>query len=282
MVRYVYQDGVDFTYCLLFLSGLNVLFVPVTFFVLPKDRINPESLETPAAEEEAKKNAHNNNYVTNVYHINTRYYNSGEDAIEEKNKSQKVESGNYFPKFTQIQTNEGKRDEVNRNSINAEPQVRQIPLRESFFSLPFMLHLWTYAWLISYPYIYVGTMSLWFERMPDGSTIEERFSKIYAFSQLSNILIAPFAGFIIDCKISKAQKEKDPFLRRLKTVQSGFLPLMMAITTAASIITTKFFDEELAIYVSIGFITLLRSFHISICSAYLRVRYDFIKYNNIL
>lgn len=76
----------------------------------------------------------------------------------------------------------------------------------------------------------------------------------------------------MDHQVNSANKVVDPFKRRLALIKSGYWPMMFTTSTLAAILACRFFNSTTAVYVSIVFITLLRSFLVAVASAYLRIR----------
>ena len=91
--------------------------------------------------------------------------------------------------------------------------------------------------------------------------------------QILALVLAPIAGFIMDYQVNAANLVPDPFKRRLARVQAGFWPMIFTTTTLTAVLACRFFDSPVAIYTSIIFITLLRSFLVAVASAYLRIRW---------
>jgi len=148
-----------------------------------------------------------------------------------------------------------------------------IPLSVSMLSLPFTLHQYWFSWLLTYMIMYVGTMSLWLERVTHDPSVSDNFTKIFGVVQVLALVLAPMAGCLMDYQVNQANQESDAFKRRLARIQSGFWPMMFTTSTLAGILVCRFFNTTSAVYVSILFITLLRSFLVAVGSAYLRIRY---------
>lgn len=66
--------------------------------------------------------------------------------------------------------------------------------------------------------------------------------------------------------------ESDQSKRRLCQAQSGFVPILITTATLTIACACRFFNTSAAVYASLVFITLLRSFLIAVASAYIRVR----------
>ena len=150
------------------------------------------------------------------------------------------------------------------------PQV--VPLKVSLFSLAFLLHQWWFSWLITYMIMYVGSMNLWLNRVTHDAVVAGNFTKIYGLIQILSLVLAPLAGFWMDYQVNQADLVTDPLERKLKRINSGFWPMMFTTATLAGILGCRFFDTPTAIYLSILFITFLRSFLVAVASAFLRIR----------
>ena len=149
-----------------------------------------------------------------------------------------------------------------------------IPLRISLWSWAFNLHQWWFSWLITYMVLYIGSLNLWLQRVTDDIQIAGNFAKIYGTAQIAALLLAPMAGFFMDCSIQKADKETDPFIRKLNRVRAGFWPLFTTSLFLSFCLFCRFFDTETAIYISIVFMTIFRAFLVAVGTAYLRIRYQ--------
>ncbi|CAG2168686.1 unnamed protein product, partial [Oppiella nova] len=121
--------------------------------------------------------------------------------------------------------------------------------------------------------LYIGSLNLWLQRVTDDIQIAGNFAKIYGTAQIAALLLAPMAGFFMDCSIQKADKETDPFIRKLNRVRAGFWPLFTTSLFLSFCLFCRFFDTETAIYISIVFMTIFRAFLVAVGTAYLRIRY---------
>lgn len=98
------------------------------------------------------------------------------------------------------------------------------------------------------------------------------YLKIYGLLQVFSLILAPVAGAIMDFEVNKASKESDVYLKKLKMAKAGFWPIFLTNISLVGVIISKFYDHEIAIYISIVLNTFLRSFLIAVASAYLRIR----------
>jgi hypothetical protein len=115
-------------------------------------------------------------------------------------------------------------------------------------------------------------MNLWTESFTNDLQTASNFTEIYGIAQLTSIVLAPIPGIFMDFNINKADKETDPFEKKLKRIQSCFLPISITTLLLISCLICRFFNNEIAVYVSIAFMTLFRLFLIAVGTAYLRIR----------
>uniref|UniRef100_T1K030 Major facilitator superfamily (MFS) profile domain-containing protein n=1 Tax=Tetranychus urticae TaxID=32264 RepID=T1K030_TETUR len=164
---------------------------------------------------------------------------------------------------------------LSASTVTPNPSVSPppVPLKVSLFSLAFLLHQWWFSWLITYMIMYVGSMNLWLNRVTHDAVVAGNFTKIYGLIQILSLAIAPLAGFWMDYQVNQADLVADPLERKLKRINSGFWPMMFTTATLAGILACRFFNTPLAIYISILFITFLRSFLVAVASAFLRIRF---------
>jgi len=120
--------------------------------------------------------------------------------------------------------------------------------------------------------MYVGSMNLWLQRVTNDLETAGSFAKIYGIAQIVGLILAPIAGIFMDFSIKKADQETDPFKKKLQRVRAGFWPIFITTLFLTACLICRFFDNESAIYVSIAFMTIFRSFLIAVGTAYLRIR----------
>jgi hypothetical protein len=163
---------------------------------------------------------------------------------------------------------------VSKAAAFADPSAPlvELPLSLSLRSFAYLLHQWWFSWLITYMIMYVGSMGLWIGRVTEDAAQAGQYLKIYGLLQVLSLIIAPMAGYLMDCQVAGARCEPDPFTRRLRMARSGFWPILVTTLSLAAVIMCKLFDHETAVYVSIVFNTLLRSFLVAVATAYLRIR----------
>ena len=176
---------------------------------------------------------------------------------------------NRPPSTDSVESTVSTDSEVSRTSSDLRSQI---PLTFSLLSIPFTLHQWWFSWLLTYMIMYVGTMNLWLDRVTEDASVADTFSKVFGIIQVSALVLAPLAGFLMDYQINQANKHVDAMKRRVARVQAGFWPMMFTTATLTAILICRFFNNTTAVYTSILFITLLRSFLVAVGSAYLRIR----------
>jgi hypothetical protein len=150
-----------------------------------------------------------------------------------------------------------------------------IPLGVSLWSCAFNLHQLWFSWLNTYMVLYSGSMNLWLDRVTSDTQLAGGFTETFGVVQVGALIIAPIAGLFMDHNILLANREPDPFKRKIRRAQSGFWPILLTTIVLSIAVNCRFFNTAGAVYSSIVFITLLRSFLIAVASAYLRIRYKF-------
>lgn len=158
--------------------------------------------------------------------------------------------------------------------FSIKPTSDEMPLRVSLFSLSFLAHQLWFSWLNTYIVLYSGSMILWLGRVSDDEQATRSFTQAFGLVQVLALVFAPMAGYIMDQSVANAIKEPNLNKRRLLMAKSGFIPILITTITLACAGVCRFFDTSIAVYTSIFFITLVRSFLIAVASAYIRVRYQ--------
>lgn len=156
--------------------------------------------------------------------------------------------------------------------FKGQTQIDDIPLRVSLFSISFLAHQLWFSWLNTYMVLYSGSLMLWLGRVTDDQATTRTFTQAFGLVQVTALIFAPFAGYVMDCSVRKAMTEPIVMLRKLRQAQSGFIPILITTIMLVFAVTARFFNQPSAVYISIVFITLLRSFLIAVASAYIRVR----------
>jgi hypothetical protein len=284
VLKYLFEFGVSYFMVTLFLALASLLMFPFTFFILPSDRIREEpeekntcsslsifkreklrsslSIITPVTLEKFTLFCETSPYFARKSFLNDENMNNKNSVnINGANNTYLNDKNVFWIK------DQNHAQVLSTSSTNSVP-----PLRISLGSLAFNLHQWWFSWLITYMVMYVGSMNLWLERVTTDLRVASNFAKIYGIAQIIGLVLAPIAGVFMDFNVRKADKETDPFKRKLKRVQAGFWPLLITTITLTACLICRFFDNEIAIYVSIAFMTAFRSFLIAVGTAYLRIR----------
>lgn len=156
--------------------------------------------------------------------------------------------------------------------FKGQTQVDDIPLRVSLLSMSFLAHQLWFSWLNTYMVLYSGSLVLWLGRVTDDQATTRTFTQAFGLVQVTALVFAPIAGFVMDYSVRKGMTEPIAMLRKLRQAQSGFIPILITTIMLVFAVVARFFNQPLAVYISIVFITLLRSFLIAVASAYIRVR----------
>jgi hypothetical protein len=277
VLKYLFEFGVSYFMVTLFLALASLLMFPFTFFILPSDRIREEPEEKNTCNSlsifKREKLRSSLSIITPVtlekFTLMTSPYFARKSFLKDENmNSVNINGANN--------TNLNEKNvfwiKDQNNAQVSSPSSSIPPLRISLGSLAFNLHQWWFSWLITYMVMYVGSMNLWLERVTTDLRVASNFAKIYGIAQIIGLVLAPIAGVFMDFNVKKADKEIDPFKRKLKRVQAGFWPLLITTITLTACLICRFFDSQIAIYVSIAFMTAFRSFLIAVGTAYLRIR----------
>ncbi|KAJ6215554.1 hypothetical protein RDWZM_010054 [Blomia tropicalis] len=151
----------------------------------------------------------------------------------------------------------------------------EIPLSISIYSFSFMVHMLWFSWLNTYMVLYSGSLVLWLSRVTDNEHMISTIIQSFGLIQSTALFIAPMAGYIMDNRImvAKNTKSNEPIRQRLASAQSAFRSMIITNLALSGGTIARFYDHPIGVYVSIIFITLLRSFLIAVASAYIRVRF---------
>ena len=257
-LKYLFDYGLSFFMVSFLLVITSLLMLPVTFFLLPHDRIRDES-----------------DSLSNIFSGKTSHLAIISPVTLEKYTI--ISSPKLIKKSeTDISKSENKKDQyINHITITSgcdQVKPKEPPLKLSLYTWGFVLHQWWYSWLLTYMIMYVGSMNLWLGRVTTNLDQAGNYTKIYGLVQVSALILAPIAGLIMDHSIAKANRVTDPFDRKIRRIQAGFWPILFTTGTLVMILICRFFDTAAAVCISIVFITLLRSFIIAVASAYLRIR----------
>lgn len=156
--------------------------------------------------------------------------------------------------------------------FNGAAAQDDIPLSISLKSWSFLSHQLWFSWLNTYMVLYSGSLVLWLSRVTSDLESTRLFTQAFGLIQVSALVFAPFAGYIMDRSVASAFGEPDLSKRRLCQARSGYIPILITTLVLSCAVTCRFFNTSAAVYSSLVFITLLRSFLIAVASAYIRVR----------
>lgn len=291
ILKLIYDAGASFSWSCYFLVAISVIMLPTTILLLPSHLISdtsnlmdnlsgncaritsPQSPPPPAHESifMSKKSeiispiiVGKFKYITDSYKTVSR---NSPARCPPVNSStlQGYHNAAFQASLSDLNSD---LSSIQINSANAS-----IPLTISLLSIAFLLHQSWYAWMVTYTTLYVGSMNLWLNRVTHDASSASDFSKIYGFCQISALILAPMAGFWMDAQINKANEEKDEMKKRIKQIKSAFLPMFFTTLMLVGIIACRFFNTHNSVYISIAFVTLLRSFMVAVGSAYLRTRF---------
>uniref|UniRef100_A0A2L2YQ53 Solute carrier family 43 member 3 n=1 Tax=Parasteatoda tepidariorum TaxID=114398 RepID=A0A2L2YQ53_PARTP len=266
-IKYGYDAGLPWEWACFLLVVLSVLMLPVTLFVFPADKFEVEKKGLFSGKEME---------VSSVAPCVWGTFNYIMDEPPFKRIQQKS---------TKFESNIHRAKEIDKQvSVDS---TKTVPLRESLFSVSYLLHQYWFCWLLLYTIIYVGTLHLWSERITTDRDEDAFFSELYGLFQVTGLFLAPIGGIFMDWSIRRVTKKSkddnpDSATTMLSVIRSCFWP--MFLTTMLEVIAQicKFFNERIAIYVSIVAVTLLRAFFLSIGTAYLRIRFPAEHFNKLL
>jgi hypothetical protein len=201
--------------------------------------------------------------------------------LEKTTHSEKenIENKKYVPAFNinsqnvETDNNNDLRYNINDKNITNKPEKYVPPLKLSLMSWSFNLYQWWYSWFFTYMVLYIGSLNLWAEIVTNDLQTASKFAQIYGLAQLTSLVLAPIPGIFMDLSIKKANEETDPFERKLKRFQSCFWPISVTSLLATACLICQFFKTEIAIYISIAFMTLFRLFVMAVGTAYIRIRF---------
>ena len=294
VLKYLYDFGLSYFVVTLILTLTSLLMFPFTLLILPSDRIREESDEVKQPNEKSDSMFKRNAFRSSLSLIRSKvtlekftllsspyftrkssdFEKQSENTINGYKTDLKVNNQNpiyainpIFWAKEQIPTPSMIVSTVNTSTKSIPP------LKISLWSWAFNLHQWWFSWMITYMVMYVGSLNLWLQRVTDNNQIASDFSQIYGCAQVFCLFLAPIAGLLMDYSIKKAEKETDPFQRKLKRVRAGFWTLFVTTLFLTACLICRFFDNQTAIYTSIVFMTIFRAFLVAVGTAFLRIRY---------
>lgn len=280
ILKFIYDAGASFFWSCYLLVGLSVLMMPTTIFLLPPfliDELPTEGLnnepEPPPPPPLAEPPFHQPIFMTKKAEIISPIIVGKFKYISDKTWSRA--SGRRFAQNAG-QGHDNPAFDGSLSSLNdfQDPHAKDesSPFSASLLSIAFLLHQAWYGWMVTYMTMYVGSMNLWLDRVVHNNPSATDFAQIYGSCQILALVLAPLAGLWMDAKINKAEKEDDEMKKRIKRIRSGFWPMLFTTLMLIGIVVCRSFNNHEAIYTSIAFVTVLRSFMVAVGSAYLRAR----------
>lgn len=257
LIKYLFDAGLSWEWTWFTLIACSAAMLPITLFLLPSDKISDEN--------------------------KGRMF-SGVAEIS-------VISPVTFGKFSHLPNSpmyERKNPTEEKYAVSGpelslpSAEKKQIPLRKTLLSFSFLAHQYWFSWVLLYTVIYIGTLPLWIDRVTSDSETASRFTEIYGLIQITGLILAPLGGLIMDFFVNRAAREEDPMQKRLKIAQSAFIPMLLTTLIEAACHVCRFYFNSMAIYASIGLITLLRSSFVGVGTAYLRTRFPPDHFNRLL
>lgn len=267
VLKYTYDSGVPFPTVISFLVILSSLMAAFTFSLLPKFSVKSDvatDLKPPIELQQVNNGKESLAKLNHDTNGNSKSLTNGINGNHNNNKIKEEEEEAFIRPYEALPS---------KALDNSEDDI---PLGVSLWSWAFTLHQLWFSWLNTYMVLYSGSMNLWLDRVTSDTAIAGGFTEAFGIVQVSALIIAPMAGLFMDRNISRANKDPDPMKRRLNRAQSGFWPMLLTTVVLTIAVICRFFNTSAAVYSSIVFITLLRSFLVAVASAYLRIRYIYI------
>ncbi|CAG2161793.1 unnamed protein product [Oppiella nova] len=263
ILKYTYDSGLfAFSTVILVLVILSLFMLAFTYSLLPKISVKHD--------EQIKTNIEMSSYNQSMDKENLKLTKDSNGKVLNGFHDKHIANGKSYDN-----NGNGHKDVEEEVFIKSEETVpvmdNDLPLGVSLWSLAFILHQLWFSWLNTYMVLYSGSMNLWLDRVTSDNAIAGGFTEAFGLVQVSALIIAPIAGLMMDRNINRANKDTDPFRRKLSRTQSGFVPILVTTIVLTISVVCRFFNTAGAVYSSIVFITLLRSFLVAVASAYLRI-----------
>lgn len=299
LIQHIYEStSISFFWANFILVFFSLFMIPFTLFILPADRISEdmaasqvkplkmdrnhnvkEGAATEAPEENSPGLFARRKSVFAITPITLQNYKSvGSPSLERRNGFvneaflDDEASNNGFSGKGAILTKQLSHPQpAELSPVSSEPPASP-PLSVSLCSFAYNLHQLWFSWMITYMLLFVGSMSMWTERVTSDRAHQASFVNLFGIIQVFALVVSPLAGMIIDFQMAKAAKETDPLERRVKRIQSGFWPLFITSITLLICVLCHYFDTQGFVYTSIIFITIYRAFLLAVGSAFLRIR----------
>ncbi|KAG8194710.1 hypothetical protein JTE90_028024 [Oedothorax gibbosus] len=265
--KYGYDAGLDWEWVCYVLVAFSFCMLPFTLFCLPVDRIVDDSEKH--REKLFKK-------VGDIAVITTGKVGKF-NAIPASPLTMKkaIEGLEPIPQIKALHQN-------GESVVELTLSEESLPFKTALTSFSYSFHQYWFSWLLLATLNYSGSLHLWMERISSDVHIVSMYTQIYGLCQVSSLLLAPIAGIVMDRTLNSASQEPDFDKRKLIKLRSGFWPMLFTTMAQATVQFCKFFENDVAVYISIAFTTILRSFHVAVATAYLRIRFPASHFNRLL
>ncbi|GFY72746.1 solute carrier family 43 member 3 [Trichonephila inaurata madagascariensis] len=265
--KYGYDAGMDWEWVCYVLVAFSACMVPITLFCLPVDRIRDDSEK--GRESLFKK-------VGDIAVITTGQVGKfNAIPVSPLSVKKNFEGLEPVPQMKVIQN-------CPEKDVSPVLSEEHLPFKTALTSFSFSLHQYWFSWLLLATLNYSGSLHLWMERISSDVHIVSMYTQIYGLCQVSSLILAPLAGIVMDRTLNSASLEPDFDKRKLIKLRSGFWPMLFTTMAQAIVQFCKFFENDTSVYISIAFTTILRSFHVAVATAYLRIRFPASHFNRLL
>ncbi|XP_042901069.1 equilibrative nucleobase transporter 1 [Parasteatoda tepidariorum] len=266
-MKYGYDAGLSWEWVCYILVAYSACMLPITLFCLPVDRIRDDS---------EKGRTLIFKRVGDIAVITT-----GQDGKFNAIPASPLTLKKTFEGLEPIPRKVLQSVEMEKEITTASLE-EQLPFKVAVTSFSFSLHQYWFSWLLLATLNYSGSLHLWMERISSDFHVVSRYTQIYGLCQVSSLVLAPIAGIVMDRTLNSAAQEPDFDKRKLIKLRSGFWPMLFTTIAQAIVQICKFFENDDSVYISIAFTTILRSFHVAVASAYLRIRFPASHFNRLL
>ncbi|XP_023209403.1 solute carrier family 43 member 3-like isoform X1 [Centruroides sculpturatus] len=273
IMKYVFDAGCRWEWVCAILVIASGFMFPATLFIFPCKRI-------PEYGEERKLLFKGISEISTIY---PEYFGKFSVLPSSPNNIRKLsnETVQDTSRDWTLSTDSTNSSEISENS-STNTTSDDPALKDSLLSFSFFIHLYWFSWLLMATINYAGSLNLWLERITNNVKNAGWYTQVYGLAQLFALILAPVGGMLMDLRTNRAIKEDDPDLRKLKVYQSGFWPLLLTTVNQGAIQICRFFNTVNAVYISVVFITILRSLLVAVATAYLRIRFPATHFNKLL